>query len=141
MASTGVKRRFNMLPLPDCKRAKQRTLHSSESSLVAETSPCVRARIVFSNMEHTSKDESAKVVRLTALGARHIVAVKELAFGAMVEIESVDCTDFKGNLSLFANSRTSLTIRVVEDDGSVPDFVPDITPFGEVESRKKITVV
>eukprot|EP00971_Amphidinium_carterae_P207593 4119232-Amphidinium_carterae.1 len=96
MVLIGVKRRFNMLPLPECKRAKQRTVLAS---LVPDTSPCIRARVVFLSMEHTSKaskkqmvcveflDESAKVVRLTTLGARHIAAIKELAFGAMVEIE------------------------------------------------------
>eukprot|EP00971_Amphidinium_carterae_P141764 2808285-Amphidinium_carterae.1 len=55
------------------------------------------------------QDESAKVVRLTVLGARHIAAVKELAFGAMVEIEGADCTEYKGNLSLFVNSRSTFT--------------------------------
>eukprot|EP00971_Amphidinium_carterae_P279828 5554761-Amphidinium_carterae.1 len=54
----------------------------------------------------------------------------------MVEIEGADCTEFKGNLSLFANSLSSLTARAIEDDGSVPDFVPDITPFGAVDSYR-----
>eukprot|EP00971_Amphidinium_carterae_P279320 5545029-Amphidinium_carterae.2 len=59
----------------------------------------------------------------------------------MVEIEGADCTEFKGNLSLFANSRSSLTVRTSEDDGSVPHFLPDITPFGAVESRQRFATL
>eukprot|EP00971_Amphidinium_carterae_P163648 3244637-Amphidinium_carterae.1 len=107
MALTGVKRRFNAA-IPG--------LQKSKATYVALYS-CGRHLAMREGAHHLLKygahmvcfelqDEFSKVVRITILGARHIAAVKELAFGAMVEMEGADCTDVKGNLSLFANSRS-----------------------------------
>eukprot|EP00971_Amphidinium_carterae_P010755 212474-Amphidinium_carterae.1 len=147
-----TKRRFNLLPLPEAKRAKNRTLLAK---LEAGSSPLIRARIAFLSMDHASKssnkrmlfvelkDESTptRVVRLTVLGERHIAALKNLVFGATAEIEGADCTEFRGHCSLFANSRSSFSVRLIEDDGTFPDCTPDITAFAGLQPSTRANVL